>query len=109
MVSGHKIKTKIESDKFLERVREYEKEDIESTKHTFFRLNEKQREIFNEGKIKEILINEIPILAGIQYNNLWAVFYKYKKDFLRIIIDIQLNKIYIVSFYLIDKTQIPRI
>ncbi|MCK4647525.1 hypothetical protein KAT24_01180 [Candidatus Pacearchaeota archaeon] len=109
MVSGHKIKTKIELNEFLERIREYEKKDIEPTKHTFFRLNEKQREILNEGKIKEILTNEIPILVGIQYNNLWAVFYKYENDFIRIIIDIQLNKIYIVSFYLIDKTQIPRI
>jgi hypothetical protein len=45
MVDGHKIKKRIEINKFLEQIREYDKGDVETTEHTFFRLNEKQRKI----------------------------------------------------------------
>lgn len=109
MVEGHKIREKVEVEKFLEYVWEYKKEDIEPTSHTFFRLSEKQRNIYTKSFIQDIILNETPILTGIQNNNLWAIFYKHEKDILRIILDIQPDKIYIVTFYIINEEQIPRI
>lgn len=109
MAEGHKIKKKVEITLFLECLKEYDKDNIESTSHTFFRLSNKQRKIYNESFIKEIIFNENPFLVGIQNNSLWAVFYKHDKDIFRIILDIHPNKIYIVTFYIIDSTQIPKI
>ena len=109
MVDGHKIKKKIEVDEFLEHIREYDKEDIETTEHTFFRLNDKQRKIYNDSLIKDIISTELPFFVGIQNNNLWAIFYKYNKSIFRFIVDLQPNKIYIVTFYIIDEDKIPRI
>jgi len=89
MASGHKIKKKIEVKKFLEMIQEYEKEDLETTNHTFFRLSEKQRKIYTEERIREIICNETPFLTGIQYNSNWALFYRYNKKIFRIIADLQ--------------------
>ena len=111
MPSGNKVKEKIEIDHFLETLKDYSKEDIICTNHTFFRLSEKQRKIFTCETIKEHLFHETPFLAGIQENGNHAIFYKYKKKkFLRIVADIQnMRKINIVTFYLIEEHQIPRI
>jgi len=110
-MEGHKIKEKIEVSKFLEQIQGYKKEDIEATSHTFFHFNEKQRKIYNKNWIKEKLFNDIPFLTGIQNNGCWALFYKSEKETWRIIvdIDIQTNKIYIVTFYKINNEQIPNI
>jgi len=89
MVPGHKIKKKIEISKFLEMIQEYEEKDLETTNHTFFRLNETQREVYTEEKIKEIFFNEEPFLVGIQNNDLWALFYKYEKKIFRVLVDLQ--------------------
>ena len=73
----------------FEIIKEYSKDRIKCTDHTFFRLNEKQRKIFNCETVKEYLFYETPILVGIQENGNYAIFYKYKKKkFLRIILDI---------------------
>ena len=47
-------------------------------------------------------------MVGIQYNGCYAVFYKYEKQrFIKIIIDIKTDKIYVVTFYVIEKNQLP--
>src|SRR3989338_5492564 len=107
MVEGHKISKKVEADKFLEHIQEYEQENIEITKHTFFHFSDEQRKIYNESWVKEMFFNEIPILVGIQNNGLWALFYKYEKKIFRFIVDMQPDKIYIVTLYIIDETEIP--
>tara|TARA_Y100000310_G_scaffold343227_2_gene449891 strand:+ start:1277 stop:1612 length:336 start_codon:yes stop_codon:yes gene_type:complete len=111
MPSGNKIKEKIEIDDFLEIIKEYSKEQIECTHHTFFRLSEKQRKIFTCETVKEYLFHETPFLVGVQENRNYAIFYKYKKKkFIRIIADMRnMRKINIVTFYLIEEYQIPRI
>ena len=109
MVIGHKIREKVEINKFLEQIQEYTEKDIETTNHAFFHFSEEQRKVYDELFLKNILFNEIPIFVGIQHNRLWALFYRYKKEILKMIIDIQIDKIYIVTFYIIDETQIPRI
>lgn len=110
MVYGNKIKKRINVKEFLDIISEYTKDQIECTEHTFFRLDEKERKIFTCDTLKEYLFHETPILVGIQYNGNYAVFYKFKNKFLRIILDILIaRKINIVTFYLIEEYQIPRI
>jgi len=106
MVEGHKIQKRVNINEFLDRLKECE---IKTTDHTFFRLNKRQRKIFKEKIIKEIILSEDPFLIGIQKNKNYAVFYNYKKDVLKIILDMQFNKINIVTFYIIDKKQVPKI
>ena len=111
MVYGNRINKKIEVEEFLETIKEYSKEQIECTNHVFFRLSEKQRENFTCETIKEYLFHKTPFLVGVQENGNYAIFYRYKKKkFLRIIADITIiRKINIVTFYLIDESQIPKI
>jgi len=110
MLTGNKIIKKIDTKEFLDKIKEYSANQIECTTHTFFRLNEKQRQTFTCEKLKEFLIHEEPFLVGLQKNNNYAVFYKYKENkFIRIIIDIDIRKINIVTFYFIFQQQIPRI
>ncbi len=110
MVKGHRIERKIRVNKFLETIKNYSKENIICTKHTFFRLSEEQRKIFKCNDIKDYLLEKDPYFVGIQYNGCYAVFYKYeKKDFIRIILDIKPNKIEVITFYVIDLSQVPKI
>lgn len=110
MVKGHKIKEEIEIAIFTDIISNIKEEDINTTKHTDFRLNEAQRKVFKDRVIKEFIKGQKPVLVGIQYNNCYAVFYSYdKSQALKVILDIQGNKCEIVTFYIIDKDKIPRI
>ncbi len=110
MVKGHRIEKKVEAGVFLDTIKNYNKDQINTTDHTFFRLSEKQRKIFKDAVLKEHLLEKIPILVGIQFNGNYAVFYDYSKnEVLRLMLDIKPNKIEIVTFYLTDKTQVPRL
>ena len=109
MVYGHRIKEKKEIEDFIAIIKRYGKDQIQTTSHTFFHFSKKQKEIFSESWIKEIIFDEKPFLVGIQYNKNWAVFYEYKEDVLKVVLDIIMDKIYIVTFYVIDKSQIPEI
>ena len=110
MVKGHRIEKGVEVKTFLETIKNYTKEQIITTQHTFFRLNEQQRKIFKESVLKEYLLAKTPTLVGIQFNGNYAVFYDYSKnEVLRLMLDIQPNKIEIVTFYLPDKTQVPKL
>jgi len=72
-------------------------------------MSNKERFLKNQY-LKSILLAKIPILVGIQFNGNYAVFYDYSKnEILRLMLDIQPNKIEIVTFYLPDKTQVPRL
>src|SRR3989338_773955 len=110
MVKGHKIEKKVEVEAFLDIIQNYTKDQISTTDHTFFRLSENQRKIFKDEVLKEYLLAKIPILVGIQFNGNYAVFYDYSKnEVLRLMLEIQPNKIEIVTFYLPDKTQVPKL
>ena len=107
MAYGNLIVKKIEINEFLERIRDYKSEHIECTDHTFFRFSEKQRKIFKCEKLKDFILNEEPMFVGLQGNGNYAVFYKYEKKTMRMILDLQYQRINIVSFYFIN--QIPRV
>ncbi len=110
MVKGHRIKRKVELNNFSNMMENYSKKNIICTDHTFFRLSEKQRKVFKCEKIREYLFHEIPHFVGIQHNECYAVIYKYeKKKFIRIMLDIIPDKINVVTFYVIDDYQLPKI
>lgn len=109
MFQNTKIKKRVNINEFVKFIKEYEKEQIECTDHTFFRLSQKQREIFTCEELKRILFDEKPFLVGIQHNKNYAVFYKYKNKNLKIILGMKPQKINIVTFYYIGQWQIPKI
>ena len=110
MVEGHRIERKIKVNSFIEMMKHYSIENLQCTIHTFIRLSDKQRKIFKCDNVKEYLLSEIPILVGIQHNKCYAIFYKYKNQrFIRIIADISLSKINIVTFYIIENDQLPNL
>ena len=110
MPVGNKIINRVEIKEFLYRIREYSKEQIECTNHTFFRLSEEQRVVYTCEKLRGYLFYEEPFLVGLQNNGNYAVFYKHEKSkFMRMIVDMNIQKINIVTFYFIEQKQIPRI
>jgi len=110
MTKGHRVEKRIKVNIFLETIKNYTKKQIVTTQHTFFRLEEEERKIFKEAVLREYLITKIPILVGIQFNRNYAVFYNYSKnEAIRFVIDMLPNKIEIVTFYIIDKSEIPKL
>ena len=54
MTKGHRIEKRIEVKTFLETIKNYTEEQIITSEHTFFRLNEEERKIFKESVLKSI-------------------------------------------------------
>ncbi len=106
---GNKIIEKVEVEKFLALIAKYLPHQIECTRHTFFRLNEKQRQIYTEKEICRIIIQERPFLVGLQSNGNHAVFYKYQGKILKILVALETRKINIVTFYFINEWQVPKL
>ena len=48
-------------------------------------------------------------MVGIQYNNNYAIFYQHEKNVLKIIIELQPLKINVITFFIINANQIPRL
>lgn len=107
MFYGIKIVRIVEIANFLEIIRDYKPEQIICTDHTFFRLSESQRKIFKCETLRELIIHDEPLSVGLQQNGNYAVFYKHEKKVIRVIIDLQNEKINIVTFYFVN--QVPRI
>ena len=106
---GNIIVKKIGIEEFSNIIKKYSKDKIECTRHTFFRLSEKQRKIYTSEELIKILKEETPILVGIQENNNYAVFYKYQNKHLKMILGLDLRKINIVTFYFINEWQLPKL
>ena len=110
MAYGSIIVKRVEIKEFLDTIKEYSREEIECTNHTFFRLSDQQKKIYTPEKLREIILFETPILVGIQENRNYAAFYKkIENKILRIILDIQIGKINIVTFYFINSNSLPKI
>lgn len=109
MFDSTKIQKRVDTEEFTGFIKEYPEEQIECTKHTFFRLNEKQRKIYTCQELRKILTQEEPFLAGFQNNGNYAVFYKYQNKNLKMIVNLENRKVKIVTFYFIEEWQIPKI
>jgi len=105
MILSHNKKAKVSIKEFSEKITLL-KDNIMTTKHTFFRLSEKQRKVYDEKVIKDILLNQRPLEIWEQENGNNAVFYTFKENkVIKIILDIQPDKVYIVTFYILTKEQ----
>ena len=56
-----------------------------------------------------VRVSECYQVLGMQKNKNHAVFYKYNNKVMRMIVDVQIDRINIVTFYFIEHDQIPRI
>ena len=94
---------------FVERMKNFNEDTIECTSHSLFRLSEKQRETFTCDVLKGFLLDNEPLRVGIKYNRNYAVYYNFKgKQLLKIILSVKPDKIRIVTFKILDKSQLPR-
>lgn len=103
MLEPNKIKKKVPINDFIALIRKYSLEQVEDSSHTFKRLSQRQREIFNIEEIRRLLFMERPFLVGIQKNENYAAFYKHQGKNLRVILKMENTKIKIVTFYYILK------
>jgi len=86
MLDETKIEKRVEIEEFIGFIAKYEETQFECTKHTFFRLSEKQRKILNCEELVKVLTKEKPFLVGLQYNKSYAAFYKYQDKNLKIMV-----------------------
>jgi uncharacterized protein YfaP (DUF2135 family) len=107
MIEDHNIKEKIKVSEFIKKIKNYCEENIESTDHTFFRLNQKKRKIYTEKMLKTIVFNDIPLEVSIEKNGNYAVIYNFNegKNKLKILLSLSSKKVYIVTFYILNKDQ----
>ncbi|HLD55113.1 MAG TPA: hypothetical protein VJB35_02520 [Candidatus Nanoarchaeia archaeon] len=105
MINEHKSNGKIRIDVFFKKVKAYTAKNIEFTFHSNFRLSEKQRKIYTQEEIVRIIFNLKPKEIIKQKNGNLAVIYNYKNKYLKILLDLTINKIYIVTFFFLNIKQ----
>ena len=66
--------------------------------HSLDLLSEAQREIFGKEELIKIVLNETPVGVGLQKNGRYAVFFRRKNYFLRIILEDKISKLEIITF-----------
>lgn len=108
MNRGSTIERFEDRDVYCARIKNFNETTIDCTKHTFFRLGQKQREIYTCDMLKKIILNERPVKVGIQRNRNFASYYRHKKKLLKIVLSIKPSNIKIVTFYMLDASQLPR-
>ena len=92
MLNSTTIKKKLDEESFYQKLRNYTRDKIECSPHSFFRFSEEQRKRFNCDFARDILLNQKPVLAGLQYNGNYALFYNFEYDrFLRIMVSCKVN------------------
>ena len=105
MILSHNKRAKVSIKEFSEKIIRV-KDNIITTKHTFFRLSEKQRKVYDERILKDILLNQKPLEIWEQENGNNAVFYDFEnKRIIKLILNFISDKVYIVTFYCLNKKQ----
>jgi len=93
MLDPNKIKKKVLVNDFITTIRKYAPDQIEDSGHAFKRLSQRQREIFTIEEMRNILLRNRPFLVGIQQNANYAVFYNHQGKNLRMIINLEFQKV----------------
>ena len=110
MVRAHEVIGKINKKEFSKRLSGLSEKDIEITSHTLFRLNENQRKVYEEKVLQGFLLNKSPLEIHEQRNGNYAVFYEFnEKRVLKILIKFNFKKIYIVTFYILNREQMEEL
>ncbi|HLF54490.1 MAG TPA: hypothetical protein VI612_02110 [Candidatus Nanoarchaeia archaeon] len=80
---------------------------ITINRHAYFRFNDVQRKVYKYEYLKSILKEEHPVFVGLQQNGRYAVFFRRKEGYLRIMFNKHPKCIEIITFYITDN--LPRI
>ena len=86
-----KIIEEVSKEDFKEIVVKYSSK-INVSSHAFDHLNMAQRNIFKDETLKDMIIKENPQSIGLQKNGRYAVFYKRKEGFTKLICEINKNQ-----------------
>ena len=81
--------------------------DIEISPHALDHLSAKQRKVFKEQELFDMLEKEAPRKIYLQKNGRYATYYRKPDGFRKLILDLEDNKIIIVTF--MDTPEIPKI
>ncbi|HEA46532.1 MAG TPA: hypothetical protein ENH99_02000 [Candidatus Pacearchaeota archaeon] len=109
MIDSHKIKEKISVKSFMQKFDSYSQEDLEITPHAFFRLSQKQRRLYEKDRLIQVIYSTKPIEVSIHKDGRYAVIYPFEKRLLKVLFEIYPKKIYIVTFYILNKKQETKI
>ena len=101
-----RIVKKVDVHKFIQGI---EQTTILMSQHSLFRLHTNLRNIYKVESLQEMIARERPVFVGLQVNGLYAVYYAQQDGYLKIIMDIQVMKLIVVTLYIVEKNQLPRI
>jgi len=101
-----KIIEEISVGRFKEIVNKH-KNNIRLSYHALTHLSNAQRKVFKEEELINPLLREKPVGVGLQQNGRYAVFYRRKSGYLRIILELKETKIEIITF--INTDNIPNL
>jgi len=96
-----KIITNIELNELLKNLK------ITLSSHALDHLSIGQRKLFKEQELTNVILRETPRKIFLQENHRYAVYYRKRKEYLKIIIEIEPIKAVIISF--MNLPTIPRI
>ncbi|MCH8003013.1 MAG: hypothetical protein IH934_00140 [Nanoarchaeota archaeon] len=74
------------------------KSKIKVGPHALDHLSDSQRKVFKEEDLINILLRETPRGIGLQRNGRYAVFFRRKEGFLRIIFEVKKDRLVIITF-----------
>ncbi|HIH04811.1 TPA: hypothetical protein HA372_01770 [Candidatus Woesearchaeota archaeon] len=92
-----KIIEEVDRSHFEELIDE-RKDSLRVSPHALDHLSNAQRKIFSEEDLKRIILSERPEGVGRQRNECYAVFYKRKDGYLKLILNIKEARIDIITF-----------
>ena len=74
------------------------KSKIKVGPHALDHLSDSQRKVFKEEDLINILLRETPRGIGLQRHGRYAVFFRRKEGFLRIIFEVKKDRLVIITF-----------
>ena len=92
-----KIIERISKEHFGTIIAKY-KNKIHVSPHALFPINNTQKDFYNEDMLTRTLLNEKPYDIGLQRNGRYSVFYKRKNGYLQLVVDVQKNRLEVVTF-----------
>lgn len=97
MMNTTKIIEEIPKEDFKEIIEKYSSK-IRVSPHAFDHLNQAQRNIFKDETLINMIGEENPRGVGLQKNGRYAIFYKRKEGFTKLICEIKRDYFEIITF-----------
>ena len=92
-----KIIEEVSLSKFKQIISAY-KSKIKLSTHALDHLSDSQRKVFKEEELINPLLRETPRGIGLQKNGRYAVFFRKKEGYLRIIFEVTNDRLVIITF-----------